>query len=295
MYYIYNPYKETNHKNNPFKTMAKPITNLEAYINSLPDETEEIRIFLEEYDKNSLQLPKNILMRFHYLKDLEFTCILTIFPKIVNKLFPIYSLPDLPKTLETLYCSYIMITELPELPESLNGLYIHYTLLKKLPSVLPPQLKRLHCTYNKLIDLPKLPENLIQLNCENNKIKRLPELPNTLRVLDCAYNQLTYLPYLTNELRAITLIDNPLPFPMNMNRFISEDQICILRYHVNTLNKFRELYYTLKYKSKFRYLLWEKIREPKIRMKYHPDNLMKILEEHGEMELDELDTIMENW
>jgi hypothetical protein len=40
-----------------------------------------------------------------------------------------------------------------------------------------------------------------------------------------------------------------------------------------TLNKFKNLYYSLKYKQKFRQILWKQIREPKIIKEYHPDNL----------------------
>ena len=61
------------------------------------------------------------------------------------------------------------------------------------------------------------------------------------------------------------------------------------------MNRFIELFYTLKYKKQFRSWLWERVREPKIREKYHPDNLLRMLEERGEIDLDELDEIMEKW
>ena len=63
----------------------------------------------------------------------------------------------------------------------------------------------------------------------------------------------------------------------------------------DALNRFRELFYALKYKQKFRDLLWTKVREPKIRAKYHPDNLVNLLEQHGDLDIDELDTLMEKW
>jgi hypothetical protein len=74
-----------------------------------------------------------------------------------------------------------------------------------------------------------------------------------------------------------------------------------LLYHLDVIQKlvilkhFKEMYYTLKYKQQFRHLLWNKIREPKIRAKYHPANLEKMLEEHGELDIDQLDALMDKW
>jgi hypothetical protein len=50
-----------------------------------------------------------------------------------------------------------------------------------------------------------------------------------------------------------------------------------IRYKVNKLNDFKHLYYSLKFKNKFRQILWEKIRQPKISLKYHPNILIKLL------------------
>ena len=73
------------------------------------------------------------------------------------------------------------------------------------------------------------------------------------------------------------------------------DYIAELRNQIEIINKFRELFYTLKYKKQFQYLLWERIREPKIRNKYHPSNLMAMLEEKEDITLDELDELLEKW
>jgi hypothetical protein len=61
------------------------------------------------------------------------------------------------------------------------------------------------------------------------------------------------------------------------------------------LNRFKEMFYALKYKRQFRDFLWIKVREPKIRARYHPDNLAKMLEERGEIDVDELDALMDKW
>lgn len=63
----------------------------------------------------------------------------------------------------------------------------------------------------------------------------------------------------------------------------------------DAIKRFRELFYALKYKQQFRDLLWVKVREPKIRAKYHPDNLIKILEGRDDLDIDELDELMQEW
>jgi hypothetical protein len=59
---------------------------------------------------------------------------------------------------------------------------------------------------------------------------------------------------------------------------------------MRVLNQFRYLYYCLKFKKRFRDLLWVKIREPKIRIKYSPKYLLENL--HEDIDLDEL---LKNW
>jgi hypothetical protein len=48
---------------------------------------------------------------------------------------------------------------------------------------------------------------------------------------------------------------------------------------------FKFLFYILKFKNKFRKLLWEKIREPKIKLKYSPSVLAQLLEHNDETNL----------
>jgi hypothetical protein len=59
---------------------------------------------------------------------------------------------------------------------------------------------------------------------------------------------------------------------------------------LNILNKFRYLYYSLKFKKRFRDWLWVRIREPKIRERYSYDYLVKNLHENTD-----LDELLENW
>ena len=60
------------------------------------------------------------------------------------------------------------------------------------------------------------------------------------------------------------------------------------------MNRFKELYYGLKYKAQFRYLLWVKVREPKIQQHYHPDNLIKRLLSVSD-DNDAFDVILNAW
>jgi hypothetical protein len=59
---------------------------------------------------------------------------------------------------------------------------------------------------------------------------------------------------------------------------------------LRVLNQFRYLYYSLKFKKRFRDWLWVKIREPKIREKYSHDYLLENL--HEDTDLDEF---LEKW
>ena len=59
---------------------------------------------------------------------------------------------------------------------------------------------------------------------------------------------------------------------------------------IQIINNFLYLYYSLKFKKKFLNLLWVKIREPQIIKKYHPNNLIKKLQEDIN-----LDAFLDNW
>jgi hypothetical protein len=84
---------------------------------------------------------------------------------------------------------------------------------------------------------------------------------------------------------------------LSLRRYVYNPLLFYIDYVLReeTIHRFREMFYALKYKQHFRRLLWEKVREPKIRARYHPDNLAKMLEERGELDMDELDKIMDEW
>jgi hypothetical protein len=124
--------------------------------------------------------------------------------------------------------------------------------------------------------------NLQKIYCYNNQLTSL-QLNENLQALSCSYNHLTCL-HLNEKLQTIVYNDNPI------YKIINSDVIDIIKRKIRLLNQFRYLYYSLKYKKRFRDLLWIKIREPKIREKYSHDYLVEHL--HEETDLDEL---LDNW
>ena len=181
-------------------------------------------------------------------------------------------LPDLYrfKKLKYLNCSYNELTSLPPLNENLEALY---------------------CYNNQLISLPHLNENLEALHCYNNQLTSLPPLNEKLEWLECAENQLTSLPSLNEHLKGLCINFTPI-----YNLIINLNDELDLEYHLKELNKilkiinkFRDIYYHLKFKKHFIKWLW-KSKEKKIMEKYHPKYLWENLEENTD-----LDEFLEKW
>ena len=143
------------------------------------------------------------------------------------------------------------------------------------------RLQIINCSYNRLTSL-HLNEELQILNCSYNQFTSL-RLNRNLQRLYCYNNQLTSL-YLNEKLETIVYNDNPI------YEIINSFVIDIIKRKIRVLNQFRYLYYSLKYKKRFRDLLWVKIREPKIRERYSHDYLIANL--HEDTDLDEL---LNNW
>jgi hypothetical protein len=62
-----------------------------------------------------------------------------------------------------------------------------------------------------------------------------------------------------------------------------------IKQNVKILNKFRFTYYALTFKKQFRDWLWKKVREEKIKKQYHPNKLLKFLEDN---DMDDIDTFL---
>jgi hypothetical protein len=210
------------------------------------------------------------------------------------------SLPELPDNLQELDCMQNKLTSLSKLPKYLNRIRCCNNRLISLPK-LPDSLKIINCNDNQLTSLPKLPDSLERLDCDYNQLTSLPELPENLEQLVCGYNKLTYLPEL-NNITYIELFGNPIydfvcSLEMIENDYDSDGKILPQYYddgdintikpNVKILNKFRFLYYSLKFKNKFRDWLWKKVREPKIEQQFHPIRLVELLKQEDINDIDE--------
>jgi hypothetical protein len=254
--------------------------DIDSYLDSLPTTT----IIIELRNKRLPYLPD--LSRFTHLFNL--TC--------VN--CGLNEFPPIPQTIFQLNIINNNITSLPELPPNLEALVVADNNLMSLPD-LPDSLIGLNCDGNNLVQLPKLPSRLHLLYCSHNRLSYLPPLPRHLGVLKCMNNNLGYIPILPERMDGFWIEnfeENPVYDLFNWNIPMGYDWNMInIRKNVVTLNRFRELFYSLKFRNKFRDILWKKIREPKIQDKYHPDNLLLLLENNNVYTDNHLYDILESW
>lgn len=189
----------------------------------------------------------------------------------------------LPLSSESLYfidCSNNQLTALPKLPVNLEMLNCRNNRLMFLPE-LPKGLTGLCCDNNILSYLPKLSESLICLMCNNNELTNLPKLPTTLDELYCSNNQLTSLPELPEFLDVLVCHSNPIylsnPIFDILASLYVDGEIITIHNAINALNRFKYLYYCLKFKLKF--IQWSlRTKEAKIMEQNHPDKIIKLLE-----------------
>ena len=164
------------------------------------------------------------------------------------------------------------LTSFPDLSKfnSIRLLYLSENSFTSLPT-LPPNLTQLVCNNNQLTSLPTLPNTLRELYCSNNNLTSLPTLPD-LTDLVCNNNQLTSLPTLPNNINQVICINNPiysLPnFPEGKIYTYQETKSSKIvdpiknKKNIRIINKFKHLYYSLKFKKHFIKLL-KKSRERK--------------------------------
>jgi hypothetical protein len=77
-----------------------------------------------------------------------------------------------------------------------------------------------------------------------------------------------------------------------MMTYSNENLECIKRV-IERIDKFRFVYYCLKYKDRFRKWLWINIREKKAIQKYAPENLAKLLNNLNNEE--EIEIVIDDW
>ena len=257
--------------------MKQMIDKMFIDLNSLPEDTEEINVSdkrLTSLDVRRFKNLKKLYCSNNYLTSLYLNENLERLYCGNNQLTSLH----LNENLQVIYCEHNKLTSL-HLNEKLERLYCVNNRLASL--ILNKNLLTLYCSYNKLTYL-YLNANLYALYCYNNQLASL-HLNENLQELYCSENKLISL-HLNEKLVIINYINNPIYEIINTN----DKQI--IKQKLRVLNQFKYLYYSLKFKKRFRDLLWTKIREPKIREKYSHDYLVVNLHEDTD-----LDDLLENW
>ncbi len=234
---------------------------------------------------------------------------------IVNNMSIEDYLSSLPNNIDYIDLSFKKLNEIPDLSRftNLKELNVSYNYIKYIPKI--DTIKILNCNNNDIEYISEMP-NLELLNCATNNLQYLPSFKN-LRVLYCNFNKLTSLPKLDNieYLRCTNNLINNISYYKNIkfidcsfnNIYYFHEKYCDVQvfYNINNplyynldhrksikiINKFRFLYYLLKCKYKLIKLLW-KIREDIVKTKYHPNNLIKLLENSEDNDLEQ---ILEGW
>jgi|688.fasta_scaffold83213_5 hypothetical protein len=206
-------------------------------------------------------------------------------------------LNSLPEDIEIIDISNKNLTYIPSLKQfnNLVDLHCYNNKLTKLPE-LNNSLKALYCAKNQLTQLPELNDKLQVLNCEFNLLTQLPKLNSSLQYLHAYNNPLSQLPQLNNSLEILFCNSDHLPFDINCatsnEGFLTDNKRNKINCKIRCLERFKELYYSLKFKRQFRDLLWIKVRLPKIQNQFHPDNLVELLCTVTDEELNET---LDNW
>ena len=223
----------------------------------------------------------------------------------------ITSLDSLPMSVKWLFCKNNSIRHLDQLPSNLDYLNCSDNLLTGLDN-LPPKLNTLNCSNNQIISLNHLPPGLTILKCCSNQIERLDNIPNTIKFLYCSNNQIRFLNFLPPKLEMLhcknTLIERLDYLPKTVyniqcdieKMIYSFDEYCpFLTYfrpdytqyvqvspefikpkNIHRLNKFKMLYFKIKYGRKLeKYYLYHKMnrinkfKEELMMTIWHPRNI----------------------
>jgi Leucine-rich repeat (LRR) protein len=200
-----------------------------------------------------------------------------------------------PSNIESISLVCRGLTHLPDLSKFTNLKYLDVSgnNLTSLPN-LNENLLEFNCSFNELEYLPSLPKKLQTLVCCYNKLKTLPKLTCTLKTLLCNNNDIVYLPSFNNNLNILCLTNNNVSDIIyyktnNLDIIYNINNIATINIKNTILNNFRYTFYLLKFKNKFKQWLWEKVREPKIMKKFHPDHLNELQEN------DDLEIFLEKW
>jgi hypothetical protein len=157
----------------------------------------------------------------------------------------IRELPDLSSNLRRLYISSSSIERLPDhLPLDMTELILErLSNITKLPQHLPPNLSKLICISTGVPELPELPIDMYTLYCWDNQLSRLPAIPCGLRTIRCSGNPFEKMPWI--HLLYYTEVESP-----------SASQLIINKRDVDVVRRFREMYYAVRLRERFKRWLW---------------------------------------
>ena len=230
----------------------------------------------------------------------------------------IKSIDGLPETLEVLDCSNNLIETINDLPKSLTRFVCKNNTITHI-SYLPKKLEWIDCSNNPLGTLPRIGNYARTLIIENTNISTIPKSKiTTLNCKNCPIvdsrlaktlthlvtdtdhmNKIRYLPpklllmgCTIREIVRFPLIPDSVIFLRILHADDYDPQQCIyeieqhedidvLRSKTQIHERFVHLYYSLKYKCKFRNWLWDRVRRPKIERECHPDIIRDIIETKG--------------
>ncbi len=197
--------------------------------------------------------------------------LLKIFNCSNNKLVGLINLSTF-YNLETLNCANNQIIKLPLLPDTLKELNCSNNNLTELCDLSAfYKLNVLNCSNNQLINLPALSSTLEIINCSHNQLINIPTLPNIIDMLICSHNQLQNLPIIPNTILNFAYNYNPI------YDIINSDNINTINTRLSIIRKFKFLYFILKYKKRFINFYYKKVVEPRVIIRSHPSNLIKII------------------
>lgn len=221
-------------------------------------------------------------------------------------------IPRLYKNLKDLICSNNYLTTLT-IPSQLEYLDCSENDLQKLR--IPFGLKKLDCSKNNIEQLV-LPDTLEELRCSSNRLSKL-NLPRFLKEINCSSNNISSI-HLIDTLTRVELLHNPFvsapAIPKGIKyldlRFTCIDKcfdftlqpggiylygtplytkmkyVLQIETHIvdtNMINmiekRFNQTYYLMKTKARMLDWMW-RARERIAMKKYHPDELLKLLD-HG--------------
>lgn len=264
--------------------------------------------------KHKSKLSRNLLTLSN--KKLSILPLLTEFSNVIelnvscNSLENINEIQHL-KSLKKILCQNNKLTSIP-LVDSLEEINCFHNQIVSISDY--KNLKRIYCTYNKIVSISQM-DSLTTLECSMNNIKTLPCFPKLI-YLDCEHNPLSKIPYMeqleilcirgtnvthlpqfkklkqlsgSDYLIALPYMTNPMTrlycpsLPIGNHNMIEQTEITeYLQRKSNIIARFRELYFSNKFKTKFIKFLWEKVRRPMIEFQYHPVRILKLIEDNTE-------------